>query len=218
MITYPEHLRGSALPMARGARAIAGDWSVLRVTRQIGFGEPDFERAIERVMTWRMHDDAGVRVRKIKPERGTTGTPSHLQVGDVVELRLGPWFVGVLAPCVVVDVLDESITHAVGGRRTVREVGFAYGTLKGHPERGEEAFVVRLLSDGSVVGSIAAFSQPARWFTQLMPPVSRAVQHEIARRYLTAMLPDAVTSHDLISWYRVSASIRSAAWSTIRSG
>ncbi|MFL6178283.1 MAG: DUF1990 family protein, partial [Actinomycetes bacterium] len=70
MITYPEHLRGSALPIARGARVIAGDWSVLRVTRQIGFGELDFERAVARVMTWQMHRDAGVGVRLIRPGKG----------------------------------------------------------------------------------------------------------------------------------------------------
>jgi uncharacterized protein (UPF0548 family) len=69
-----------------------------------------------------------------------------------------------------------------------REGGFAYGTLPGHPERGEEAFLVQLLEDGAVVGSVAAFSRPARWFTRLFPPAPRAVQRQIARRYVQAML------------------------------
>ncbi|MFL6182321.1 MAG: DUF1990 family protein [Actinomycetes bacterium] len=80
--------------------------------------------------------------------------------------------------------------RVLDSRRPVREAGFSYGTLQGHPESGEEAFVIRLLEDGAVIGSVAAFSRPARWFTRLAPPASRAVQREIARRYLRAVLPD----------------------------
>ncbi len=57
--------------------------------------------------------------------------------------RLGP--VWVHAPCRVVRVVD-----ALGRRR------FAYGTLAGHPERGEEAFVVELDDTGAVWLAVTA--------------------------------------------------------------
>jgi uncharacterized protein (UPF0548 family) len=42
-----------------------------------------------------------------------------------------------------------------------RHKGFAYGTLPGHPERGEEAFALELHDDGAVTFTITAFSRPA---------------------------------------------------------
>ncbi|MFL6182322.1 MAG: DUF1990 family protein [Actinomycetes bacterium] len=130
MITYPERLRGSALPIARGARVIAGDWSVLRVTRQIGFGELDFERAVARVMTWQMHRDAGVGVRQIRPGKGGTDSPSRARVGDVVELRLGLGFVGVSARCTVVECWTPADPSVRLGSRTERCKGIQKAVRK----------------------------------------------------------------------------------------
>ena len=79
-------------------------------------------------------------------------------------------------PVRVVRVVDEP------GRR-----GFAYGTLPGHPERGEESFVVQLADDGTVFFHLRAFSRPARWFTRLGDPVSRRAQTMIAERYLRSV-------------------------------
>lgn len=66
-------------------------------------------------------------------------------------------------------------------------VGFAYGTLTGHPERGEERFEVALLEDGAVEARIRAFSRPGRWFTRLGGPAGRAAQRRITSRYLDAL-------------------------------
>jgi uncharacterized protein (UPF0548 family) len=60
--------------------------------------------------------------------------------------------------------------------------GFAYGTLSGHPEKGEESFVVDYREDGSVWFTVMAFSSPARWFTRLAGPLVPVVQHWYARR------------------------------------
>jgi hypothetical protein len=54
------------------------------------------------------------------------------------------------APCRVVYVIDEP-----------RRRGFAYGTLPGHPESGEEAFVLEQRDDGTIASNIIAFSRPA---------------------------------------------------------
>ncbi|MFE1950591.1 DUF1990 family protein [Streptomyces sp. NPDC059524] len=76
--------------------------------------------------------------------------------------------------------------------RVVREpdrIGFAYGTLAGHPECGEEAFLVTREPDGSVWFRIRAFSRPGRWYTRLAGPLARVVQLAVTRRYLRALLP-----------------------------
>jgi uncharacterized protein (UPF0548 family) len=96
-----------------------------------------------------------------------------------MQLRLWPLRFNI--PCVV-----------VWAERTANSCGFAYGTLAGHPERGEERFEVRLTPDGDVEFRITAFSAPARWFTRLGAPVARLVQGQVTRRYLKAL--DSTTS------------------------
>jgi uncharacterized protein (UPF0548 family) len=63
-----------------------------------------------------------------------------------------------------------------------RRAGFAYGTLGGHPESGEESFVVELRPDGTVWFTITAFSRPARWYTRLAGPLVPVAQRWYARR------------------------------------
>ncbi len=57
--------------------------------------------------------------------------------------------------------------------------GFGYGTLPGHPEVGEEAFLVTRAGDG-VWFEVTAFSRPARWYIHAAGPAARAVQHAYA--------------------------------------
>jgi uncharacterized protein (UPF0548 family) len=64
--------------------------------------------------------------------------------------------------------------------------GFAYGTLAGHPERGEESFVVSLASD-RVTFDVVAFSRPASALARFGAPVARAVQTRVTRRYLSGL-------------------------------
>ncbi len=87
----------------------------------VGDGRAAFERATEGLFGWQMHRKAGLSVR-----HGT----ARAAAGVVVVLRAG-WVLPV--PCKVVYTVGEQ------NRR-----GFAYGTLPGHPEQGEEAFLLRL--------------------------------------------------------------------------
>lgn len=70
----------------------------------------------------------------------------------------------------------------VPGRR-----GFAYGTLPGHPECGEERFCVEWRDDDTVALNIVAFSRPATWWARAGAPVARLVQRRITDRYLRAL-------------------------------
>ena len=66
--------------------------------------------------------------------------------------------------------------------------GFAYGTLPGHPEIGEELFAVRFdpLS-GAVHAEVTAFSRHGTWWSRLAGPVTSLAQRVISRRYLRAL-------------------------------
>ncbi|GJM34852.1 MAG: hypothetical protein DHS20C18_38530 [Saprospiraceae bacterium] len=66
--------------------------------------------------------------------------------------------------------------------------GFAYGTLPGHFERGEECFSVRQDKDGKVWYQIKAFSRPGHWLIRLGYPVARYFQRRFVRDSMAQMV------------------------------
>jgi uncharacterized protein (UPF0548 family) len=66
--------------------------------------------------------------------------------------------------------------------------GFAYGTLPGHAESGEERFTVEWHeADGAVWYDILAFSRPRRLLARLGYPLARRLQKRFARDSAAAM-------------------------------
>jgi uncharacterized protein (UPF0548 family) len=59
--------------------------------------------------------------------------------------------------------------------------GYAYGTLPGHVERGEERFLVEMLADGSVWYDLLAYSRPGHPLVRLGYPLARRLQRRFAR-------------------------------------
>lgn len=151
---------------ASAAADLPGYHHVARA-RTIGAGREDFVRASDRLAGWEMHRRAGIRVSPDTP-RAAEGAEVRLSLGA------GPLTIG--APCRVVYVIDDE-----------RERGFAYGTLPGHPESGEERFSVVWHEDDVVEMRIRAFSRPATWWSRLGGPVARGVQLGITQRYLRAL-------------------------------
>ena len=140
----------------------------LRRTVVLGHGLETFARASRAVMTWELHRRAGLIVDSDSPV-AALGT----------DVRLG-WSVGLVhvkVSCRVVRVTDEA-----------NACGFAYGTLPGHPEQGEESFTIRLKPTGAVMLEIVAFSRPSLWWARMGAPVSRLVQRRITARYLDALV------------------------------
>jgi uncharacterized protein (UPF0548 family) len=136
----------------------------VRKSAVIGRGRPRFEDAAAKVMRWGMLRGAGVRV-----EAGS----EVAAVGSEVLVGFGP----LRAPCRVVFVIDEA------DRR-----GFAYGTLPGHPESGEELFAVRYdPTTEEVHAEVIAFSRHGTWWSRLGSPVTSLAQRVITSRYLTAL-------------------------------
>lgn len=150
----------------READLPAGYRHVVRRER-LGAGAATFERATEALFGWRMHRGAGLAVLQ---------APSRPAVGEVVVTRLGPPVLGQVIPCRIVYVIDEP-----------RRRGFGYGTLPGHPARGEEAFVVEWADDDGVYLMIRAFSRPATLLARLGGPVTRWVQNIATDRYVRAL-------------------------------
>lgn len=136
----------------------------VRASAQIGTGRARFDAAADALLRWGMQRGVGMKVDATT----VTAAPGTDMLG-----RLGP----VRVPCRVVYVVDEP------DRR-----GFAYGTLPGHPESGEELFSVRYdPTSDAVFAAATAFSRPALWWSRLGAPVSRVAQRVIARRYLRAV-------------------------------
>ena len=70
----------------------------------------------------------------------------------------------------------------------VRRYGFAFGTLPGHMEQGEERFTVEWNhEDDSVHYDVLAFSRPNHPLAWLGFPLARALQRRFARDSKGAM-------------------------------
>ncbi|MEV0716107.1 DUF1990 domain-containing protein [Asanoa sp. NPDC050611] len=119
-------------------------------------GHDVFAAAAEAVLTWRMHRAARIRVDTAAPRAAA---------GVDVTMHIGP----LPAPCRVVWVVDEP------GR-----AGWGYGTLPGHPARGEEAFVVSQGADGTTWFEVTAFSVPAGRLMRAAGPVGPLFQRTYA--------------------------------------
>ncbi|MFT4124443.1 MAG: DUF1990 domain-containing protein [Microbacteriaceae bacterium] len=184
----------------------AGFRAVERSAR-IGHGEARFAYASLAVMTWAVQRGSGFGVEPVQAPEETnemrytpvgfddSGEPREAAVagagpeavfapdgtaavlpGDTAILRmpLGPF--ALRAPVRVVYVVEEP------ARR-----GFAYGTLPGHPEHGEQSWVVDQREDGSVWMTVRALTRPAGPFWWSLYPLLRLGQAVYLRRYLRAL-------------------------------
>ena len=141
-------------------------YQYLVASRIVGTGQALFDECSETVLTWGIQSGAGLKV----------ANPGRVQADGENRLGLfwGPF--KTWANCRVAYVVEEP-----------NRKGFAYGTLPGHPESGEESFIVSLMPNGDVVFEIRAFSKPARWFARLGGPAIRFLQQHVTWRYLDAI-------------------------------
>jgi uncharacterized protein (UPF0548 family) len=128
-------------------------------------GPDSFARARETLRTWRVRKGAGVKVRA-----------EELAEGSTVRLILGIGPLQAIGPGRIVYIID-------GPSR----FGFAYGTVEGHPERGEQLFLLETKDPTTTLFTITALSRPADAITRLPGRVGRAQQDRVARRYLMSM-------------------------------
>ncbi len=133
----------------------------------IGHGPADWDAARDGLRAWAAHAGAGVSI---------TPPNTPLTEGETViaRTRVGPMHV--LIPCRVVYVVDEA-----------DRFGFAYATLPGHPEDGEEAFIVSRDADSGVTFTVSAISRHAELLAKLGAPVSRLVQRQTNKAYVSGL-------------------------------
>ncbi len=127
--------------------------------------EDAFDRACDAIRSWEMHRGAGLVV----------ATDGPIAVGTNVAMNAPLPLGSVDVTCRIVAVIDER-----------DRCGFAYGTLSVHPERGEEAFVVRR-DDDSARLEVDAISAPAHPVARMVPVVADLLQYRAVRRYLAAI-------------------------------
>jgi uncharacterized protein (UPF0548 family) len=180
---------------------------------RLGHGEARWNYAWTQALTWGIQRQSGIRVELSETpaavtsltytpvgfdEDGTPVTPAttdsngdalfgpdgtaFVRPGDTANLAIpfGPFRVH--APVRVVYVIDQPTRR-----------GFAYGTLPGHPESGEESWILDRADDGSIWLTIRAFSRPSSRFWWAVYPVLRLAQEAFTRRYERALagpIPD----------------------------
>ncbi len=97
----------------------------------------------------------------------------EISVGRTL-LVVARWTVAwIVAPCRIVYTTAED-----------DRAGFAYGTVEGHPEEGEESFHVERRSGGAVFFVVATYFRFADPIARLGGPVSGRIQARYTSRYL----------------------------------
>lgn len=116
------------------------------------------------LMTWGLHERCGLRPESESP---------RADVGVEVRLR----FAGLLRiPCQVVWA-EESAELA----------GFGYGSLPGHPERGEAAFLLETVEEHRTRFTVRSFSVPGTLFSRVGAPLARLAQTRATDRFAAEM-------------------------------
>jgi uncharacterized protein (UPF0548 family) len=135
----------------------------------LGDGPAVYRRVAQGILTWELQRRSGLRVQ--------TESDVVIPGARVVSgFGVGPFRIN--APCEVVWV-----RRPVPGDGS-QSAGFGYGTLPGHPARGEEAFEVEIDAQGRVFLKITAFSRPSTRFYAAGGLLTRAAQRHITSRYV----------------------------------
>jgi uncharacterized protein (UPF0548 family) len=138
---------------------------------QLGVGEHCFKRAVSAIRNWKQFDLGWVAALP-----ADTPVEVNATVG-VLARHFGFWSLNVAR---VVYLIDET--------GPIEKIGFAYGTLATHVERGEERFTVEWhRDDDSVWYDILAFSRPNKAIVKVGSAYARSLQKRFAQDSLKVM-------------------------------
>ena len=146
------------------------DRKMYEETVLLGAGDAVFAAAGDALRSWVCHRGIGARVFPADAAlvEGTT---------LLVALPIGP--ASVVVPNRVVWTVDEADRY-----------GFGYGTIHGHQETGEEAFLAHRSEDGTVRATIRVDARTVTVAANALRPAVRAFQKAALRRYLRAWQAD----------------------------
>lgn len=140
---------------------------------RLGAGLETYARAVEALRNWKMYETGWTKLcwPDAPIEEGT--------VVGVLGRHFGLWS---LNACRIAYTIEEEDA-------LLKRYGFAFGTLPGHVEQGEERFTVTWhRADDSVFYEVFAFARPAHPLTKVGPPFVRLVQRRFAADSLRAMV------------------------------
>ena len=127
----------------------------------LGQGEQVWEKAKMTLLNWQQFPISWTKVYNDK-------TPLEEGQTVIVLFRLfGIWWLNATR---IVYTLDEP-----------DRFGFAYGTVEGHVESGEECFWIERDEKGDIYYHIKAFSKPDFWLARLGYPMARRYQKKFVR-------------------------------------
>lgn len=161
-LSYPEVGATARLDSPAVRESLGARYDLDRHEFTLGSGPALFDRARSALMAWRHFAIPWLDFRG----------PDRVEPDQVVATLLrvaGLWFVN---PCRVIYA---------DARPEQGLVSYAYGTLPGHAESGEERFSVSLdPATQEVRYQIAAFSRPALLLSRLAYPLARRIQRRFA--------------------------------------
>jgi len=132
---------------------------------KLGTGREAFDQAVAALRSWEMYNLSWTTL--YYPE-----TP--VKAGEVVAvLARHPGFWSLNACRIIYSLEEEGETY---------RNGFAFGTLPGHVEEGEERFTVEWERETDAVWyELFAFARPKLWLAKLGSPLVRLIQRQFAR-------------------------------------
>jgi uncharacterized protein (UPF0548 family) len=136
----------------------------------LGQGKEVFDAASLALSQWRMFPTPWTEIRPAGA-RQNVGTPL-LMIARI----FGVWWVNACRVVYRADSHHES-----------QRSGFAYGTLPGHVEQGEERFMVEWDREDNVWYDLRAFSRPRYWLARLSYPITRRLQRRFVLDSQAAM-------------------------------
>jgi uncharacterized protein (UPF0548 family) len=133
----------------------------------LGRGEQAFAGAKTALRSWKQFDVGWASARP-------GDTP--IAAGQTVAVVFRVFGQGSMCSARIVYTIDEA-----------NRFGFAYGTLPGHVESGEEQFLIERTEDGAVWYDVRAFSRPQHVLTKIGFPFVRCLQKRFVRQSAAAM-------------------------------
>ncbi len=162
------------LPGITASLNVSNQFDVDRQQILLGFGEQVFNLAKQAIGDWAMFPTPLTEL--YWPDRAI-----YVGAEVAVLFRAGPLWS--LNPCRIAYVVDESSEAG-----SIERFGFAYGTLGGHLECGEERFTVSWnRKDDSVSYELIAVSRPNHLLTRIGYVYARIVQARFRRESAAAI-------------------------------
>ena len=138
-----------------------------RARVRLGMGHEVFESACNALRAWTQFPNVWTQIDPVQ---------APIIDGTVVTMVAHTFGLVTMNACRIVYAINEP-----------NRFGFAYGTLPGHVECGEERFLIQMTDRGEVWYEILAYSRPRHWLARLGYPLARLAQSRFRKESCEAM-------------------------------